>query len=131
MRKNELIQLLQQIKGNPEIYIWNGLVDDYMPLKKVYPDKLYKVCTQFIYTQLVYDWKCTNNTFEDPPPEKCNSLMQMAVKAAKSEKYETANPWLEPEQYTNWYGNRPKNIVALYAGIVNKTYEDRLGQIQY
>ena len=131
MRKSKLIQLLQQIDGNPEIYIWNGLVDDFMPLKKIYPDKLYKTCTQFIYKQLIYDWKFTNNTFEPPSQEICNSIMKKAIKASKSAKYETANQFLEAEQYIEWYGNRPKNIIALYPSNTGKTYEDRIGQITY
>ena len=131
MRKNELIQLLQQINGNPEIYIWNGLVDDFMPLKKIYPDKLYKECIQFIYKRLVYDWKFSNNTFETPSQDICDSLMKEAIKVSKSTKYETANQFLEAEQYREWYGNRSKNIIALYASNTGKTYEDRMGQITY
>ena len=131
MRKNELIQLLQQINGNPEIYIWNGLVDDFMPLKKIYPDKLYKECIQFIYKRLVYDWKFSNNTFETPSQNICDSLMKEAIKVSKSTKYETANQFLEAEQYREWYGNRSKNIIALYASNTGKTYEDRMGQITY
>ena len=131
MRKNELIQLLQQINGNPEIYIWNGLVDDFMPLKKIYPDKLYKECVKFIYKQLMYDWKFANNTFETPSQEISASLMKEAIKASKSAKYKAANQFLEAEQYIEWYGNKPKNIIALYPGNTGKTYEDRLGQITY
>ena len=29
MRKNELIKLLQEIPGNPNVVIWNGFVEDY------------------------------------------------------------------------------------------------------
>lgn len=29
MRKNQLIAILQEIKGNPEILLWNGYVGDY------------------------------------------------------------------------------------------------------
>ena len=29
MRKNELIKLLQEIPGNPNVVIWNGFVGDY------------------------------------------------------------------------------------------------------
>jgi len=30
MRKNKLIELLQSIKGNPEIVIWDGRIGDYL-----------------------------------------------------------------------------------------------------
>lgn len=31
MRKNKLIELLNEIDGNPEIVTWNGYVGDWMP----------------------------------------------------------------------------------------------------
>ena len=34
MRKNDLIELLQSIQGNPEIMFWNDLVGDVVPLAK-------------------------------------------------------------------------------------------------
>ena len=33
MKKNQLIEQLQKIKGNPEIKMWNGYVDDWMDIK--------------------------------------------------------------------------------------------------
>lgn len=35
MRKNDLIKILQELKGNPEIMIWNGFVEDVMKVKGV------------------------------------------------------------------------------------------------
>lgn len=37
MKKNELIELLSQMKGNPDVVVWNGFVEDWMPLGK--PEK--------------------------------------------------------------------------------------------
>ena len=34
MRKNDLIKLLGTIKGNPEIVLWNGFVEDYQQIEK-------------------------------------------------------------------------------------------------
>jgi len=33
MKKNQLIEQLQKIKGNPEIKMWNGYVDDWMNIQ--------------------------------------------------------------------------------------------------
>ena len=33
MKKNDLIELLNGIKGNPDIVLWNGMVGDYMHIK--------------------------------------------------------------------------------------------------
>ena len=35
MRKNKLIELLSGMKGNPEIVVWNGHVEDWMSLKEL------------------------------------------------------------------------------------------------
>lgn len=32
MRKNDLIKMLESIKGNPEIMFWNGIVGDVVPI---------------------------------------------------------------------------------------------------
>lgn len=33
MKKNDLIKLLSELKGNPEVVLWNGFVEDYMNIK--------------------------------------------------------------------------------------------------
>lgn len=44
MLKNQLIEILKNIKGNPEIMIWNGIVEDVQPIaKEVVECKLYKM----------------------------------------------------------------------------------------
>ncbi len=43
MRKNKLIQLLQDIEGNPEIKLWNGMVSDWMDIENLVESYLYKV----------------------------------------------------------------------------------------
>jgi hypothetical protein len=41
MRKNKLIELLQEIEGDPEVLVWNGQVGDWMGLKsKIHDRKL-------------------------------------------------------------------------------------------
>jgi hypothetical protein len=54
VRKNQLIDPLQSIKGNPEVMVWNGLVDDYMPLGGVDTNTLYKQSIEFIYKTLLF-----------------------------------------------------------------------------
>lgn len=34
MRKNKLIEMLQEIPGNPEVMLWNGFVQDVVPIDK-------------------------------------------------------------------------------------------------
>ena len=48
MRKNQLIELLQKVKGNPEIVMWNGYVEDFQPLEnKLYPTTLFKTTFEY------------------------------------------------------------------------------------
>ena len=35
MKKNKLIEMLNSIEGNPEIFLWNGYVSDYMDIDKL------------------------------------------------------------------------------------------------
>ena len=43
MRKNDLISILQEIEGNPEVVLWNGFVEDYMHLDRPVQGTLYKM----------------------------------------------------------------------------------------
>jgi len=43
VRKNDLIKLLQDIEGNPEIMLWNGFVSDFVPIGNVGTHSLVKV----------------------------------------------------------------------------------------
>ena len=50
MRKNDLIKILQDIKGNPEVMLWNGLVQDCTHISnKVIPFDLVKMNKNYFY----------------------------------------------------------------------------------
>ena len=40
MRKSKLIELLQAMPGDPEVLIWNGLVEDWMKVAGVSQERL-------------------------------------------------------------------------------------------
>jgi hypothetical protein len=42
LRKNDLIKLLQGIKGNPEVMLWNGYAGDYQHIKGLQYSELTK-----------------------------------------------------------------------------------------
>ena len=95
MRKNQLIELLQGIKGNPEVMVWNGLVDDYMPLGSVDTNTLYKQSVDFIYKSLVYNYQERNNSFDKPPVEIQEKFREKATQLFKKETYELPNMYLD------------------------------------
>ena len=131
MRKNQLIELLQEIKGNPEVMVWNGLVDDYMPLGSVDTNTLYKQSTDFIYKKLVYDYQERNNSFDKPPIEIQEKFREKATALFKKETYGLPNMYLDQDQFSDWYGNNKKVIISLNPKPTGKVSEGRSCNITY
>ncbi|UNY40408.1 hypothetical protein KLEP7_gp71 [Pseudaeromonas phage vB_PpeM_ KLEP7] len=131
MRKNQLIKLLQEIKGNPEVMVWNGLVDDYMPLGSVDTNILYKQSIEFIYSNLVYSYQERNNSFDRPPIEVQEKLKEKAIALFKKETYELPNMFLDQDQFSDWYGNNKKTIISLNPKPTGKVSEGRSCNITY
>ena len=131
MRKNQLIELLQEIKGNPEVMVWNGLVDDYMSLGSVDTNTLYKQSADFIYKNLVYNYQERNNSFDNPPAEIQEKLREKATALFKKETYELPNMFLDQDQFSDWYGNNKKAIISLNPKPTGKVSEGRSCNITY
>ena len=131
MRKNQLIKLLQGIKGNPEVMVWNGLVDDYMPLGSVDTNTLYKQSVDFIYKSLVYNYQERNNSFDKPPVEIQEKFREKATALFKKETYELPNMYLDQDQFSDWYGNNKKAIISLNPKPTGKVSEGRSCNITY
>lgn len=113
MRKNQLIELLQEIKGNPEVMVWNGLVDDYMPIGGVDTNTLYKQSIEFIYKTLVYNYQERNSSFDNPPEDIQEELREKATALFKKETYALPNMYLDQDQFADWYGSNKKTIISL------------------
>ena len=131
MRKNQLIELLQGIKGNPEVMVWNGLVDDYMPLGSIDTNTLYKQSVEFIYRNLAYNYQEINNSFDKPPIEIQEKLREKATLLFKKETYELPNMYLDQDQFSDWYGNNKKVIISLNPKPTGKVSEGRSCNITY
>ena len=96
MRKNDLIKMLESIKGNPEIMLWSNVVGDVVPISsKMEEVELYKDSLE--YKQRVYEneyiLSLKNGDLTDLPDEtefhkKLKSSRQEAEAAYKKEKYE-------------------------------------------
>lgn len=65
MKKNDLIKLLEGIKGNPEVVLWNGYVEDFMHVGELSEDFLTKYSKRF-YSQLIKtkDPQCSEEVIE-------------------------------------------------------------------
>ena len=129
MKKNQLIEQLQKIKGNPEIKMWNGLVEDWMNIEIV-ECELVKRCAENIRWGIEMDWKEKNKTWEIPADVQ-QHLDQIIKEQIREEEWEFPNKYLDEEGEKRWYGKNRKKVVMIDAKRKNKTYADRLGKIKY
>jgi hypothetical protein len=117
MRKNELIELLNSIDGNPEVFLWNSCVGDIQPLIKLNKDVLQK-------TKVEYFLKLLN--LEEKESGKSPSTLDDAKRLLKKMHWER-NKFISLDDKNH----RKKSIVVLEPGEAGKTSWDRLGSIKY
>ena len=119
MRKNELIKQLQQIKGNPEVCVWYGLVDDYQKIKAISQHTLYRPSKKI---QLKY---YNFERYRDGLPE----LTLDEFMPVKND-YEFPSSFLTDEEMKRLYDQR-KKVIIIEPKTRNKTLLDRMGVTQY
>lgn len=119
MRKNDLISLLEGIKGNPEVKLWNPYVGDYNPILDVQTDVLYKESVSFILGWLkaeIYQreqrWELTS--------DELKSLELKAKEIHKEREYALPNEYVTEEEKDRWYQKRTKSIIVLSPKKVGK-----------
>ena len=122
MRKNKLIELLNNIEGNPEIYLWNGFAGDWMDINPTITcDLLVKQSKEFIKGRVEHECKCDGIKYSD----------EIVDANFKEQEWEFPNPYLAPEHYPRWYGKHQKTIYLLQAKTRGKKTFDRLGGMEY
>jgi hypothetical protein len=130
MTKNKLIKKLQQIKGNPEIKLWNGFVDDWMNFDLV-ENILVKESEEFVRFRIEMDWKQQNKTWEIPPDVR-DMLEAKIQERLKTDEWEMPNEFVQTkEDFDKWYGKNVKRTVFINAKTRGKKCWDRLGDIRY
>ena len=124
MRKNQLIEILKNIKGNPEIMIWNGLVEDVQPIgKEVVECKLYKLSFEG-YKERVN----LQRVYRENLPELLDDELKVLYKKHKIGQYEAFN-YYPPDDNDKAYNK--KTVFVLEPKATGKTHFDRLGTIEY
>ena len=130
MRKNQLIEQLQKIKGNPEIKMWNGLVEDWMNIELV-ECELVKRCKEYIRWGIEEEWKQENRSREIPADVQ-QHLDDLIKEQVKEEEWDFPNQFITTEEESKrWYGKNRKKFVMIDAKKRNKSTYDRLGEISY
>ena len=130
MRKNQLIEQLQKIKGNPEIKMWNGYVDDWMNIQ-LCEQEFVKESEDFIRWSIEMAWKERNQKWEIP--EEAQIQIEEVIKERlKDRQWELPNQYLQTkEDEERWYAKNKKKFVLINGKTRGKSIEDRLGKVHY
>lgn len=113
MRKNKLIELLNNIPGNHDIVIWNGFVGD-----------IHNIDSEIVERELVkYSKEYLGLRCSDV--DEINSL-------CKEQEWDFPNIFMKDEDLKFWYGNRKKKIYLLQMKKRGKEFFDRAcGKVEY
>jgi len=126
MRKNDLIKLLQGIKGNPEVLLWNGMVGDWMHIDKPVEGDLVKVDKkQFIESCRLRECRDRNNWDYQFSKDELDDV----EKWYKRQEWED-NQFVTEEdiKQKRW---KQKRVLYLQAKKRGVSTFDRLGNIEY
>ena len=130
MKKNQLIEQLQKIKGNPEIKMWNGFVEDWTNIELV-ECELVKRCKEYIRWGIEEEWKQENRSREIPADVQ-QHLDELIKEQVKEEEWDFPNQFIKTEEESKrWYSKNKKKFVMIDAKKRNKSCFDRLGEISY
>ena len=121
MKKNDLIKLLQNIKGNPEIVIWNGYVNDYMDISSEITTLTLVKETQEVLNQQLRAQYCRENKTLDVPENVLEQLQIQAALLHKKRQWDIPNPFVKDKEFQLWYGNRKLTKYVLSPKLRGKT----------
>jgi hypothetical protein len=128
MKKSKLIEMLNQLEGDPEIKLWNGMVGDWMDIsRELVPSDLVKQSLEH-WLEMCRIEECRNRRDWD--------YQLPAEEVARLKKdYNKVNTWelnpyvtLEDVQEKRY---KLKNIYILNAKTKGVTSFDRLGDVSY
>lgn len=106
MKKNDLIKLLQEIEGNPQVMIWNGFVED---VTHIYPPDVDYLIRLKAHIRKKYV-EMEGKEYKGPDPWRYSSYLFEDLSSGDYEK---------------------KKIIILSARPAGKTTFDRMGKIEY
>lgn len=125
MKKSELIKLLTDIKGNPEITLWNGYVGDWMPIDKTLVElELVKESSEHIRRSI------NNERFCDGLSPISDAELLKNIKNNHSA-WILPNEFVPEDEMNEWYGKSRKKILVLQPKLRGKSVFDRNGNIEY
>lgn len=131
MTKSELIELLEDIDGDPEMKIWNGLVEDYVDISpELFQDTLVKETEEHIREGITNEIMVSRGTVNLSEEDR-TWIEKVVEKRIKEDEWDVPNRFVKEEDFERWYGESKKDIVAIQPKTSGKTYWDRCGEIKY
>lgn len=129
MKKNKLIELLQQIDGNPDIVLWNGLVGDYQHISsKFIKEYLTKLKFDTYISHVEFEIKRDLNNFDYKLSG--NEIEELKKDYKKYHKWEY-NKFIDMDSEFHKSMYKKKNVVFLQSNPRGEVYWDRNGNISY
>jgi len=131
MTKRELIELLSDMNDNDEIYVWNGLVEDYQDISpEVVTLKVARKTKENHKLECITEYCIENSIRPSAISEKAMKSIDEEVHNYEIEDYELANSFMNDEILNKYYSDQ-KDIKVLDLTPRDKVYFDRLGSISY
>lgn len=126
MKKNKLIEILNNIEGNPDIFLWNGMVGDFMDIDP-------QVCENYLSRQKFKDYCdfCEMRDARDENRAYNFNFSEDQIKEFKND-YNKYIKW----EYNQWMAEdnddyNKKTIYLINAKPRGISTWDRLGKISY
>lgn len=128
MRKNDLIKKLQEIEGNPEVFMWNGYVGDVMPLSAdMQKSSLVKESFEEYSYWLRLEEEYGSRKEIDKVPYSDQEVKHLYNKVVKWELI--CNTHHSPVR--DKFKEHKRNILILTAKTTGKSHWDRNGTLSY
>jgi hypothetical protein len=132
LKKDKLIALLQQIDGNPDIYLWNGFVDDWVDIEpSLVKTEFVKHSKAHVAGLIRFQYMQQVGTFEltEQQEVKVSAIVENSYnKHYKA--WDLPNRFVSDEQFKQWY-DKKKVVYLMNTKTKGVTYSDRIGDMSY
>ncbi len=132
MKKDKLIALLQQIDGNPDIYLWNGFVDDWVDIEpNLVKTEFVKHSKSHVAGLIRFQYMQQVGTFELTEQQEVEVSVIVENSYNKHYKaWDLPNRFVSDEQFKQWY-DKKKVVYLMNTKTKGVTYSDRIGDMRY
>ena len=132
MKKDKLMALLQEIDGNPDIYLWNGFVDDWVDIEpSLVKTAFVKHSKDHVAGLIRLQYMQQVGTFD--LTEQQEAEVSKIVDNSYNKHYKAwdlPNRFVSDDQFKQWY-DKKKVVYLMNTKTKGVTYSDRIGDMGY